>query len=76
MIKDAPKLEKSKLVNAQSAKIYDKDKNLIYEYGKEKRTNITYEQVPKLVEDAFLATEDARFYDHVELISRVLRVRF
>ncbi|WIY63284.1 transglycosylase domain-containing protein [Bacillus arachidis] len=64
MIKDAPKLEKSKLVNAQSAKIYDKDKNLIYEYGKEKRTNITYEQVPKLVEDAFLATEDARFYDH------------
>ncbi|WP_459503116.1 transglycosylase domain-containing protein [Bacillus sp. C1] len=64
MIKDAPKLEKSKLVNAQSAKIYDKDKNLIYEYGKEKRTNITYEQVPKLVESAFLATEDARFYEH------------
>ncbi|HEK9099531.1 TPA: PBP1A family penicillin-binding protein [Bacillus pseudomycoides] len=64
MIKDAPKLEKSKLVNSQSAKIYDKDKNLIYEYGKEKRTNITYDQVPKLVENAFLATEDARFYDH------------
>ncbi|MBO1581623.1 transglycosylase domain-containing protein [Bacillus sp. XF8] len=64
MIKDAPKLEKSKLVNPQSAKIYDKDKNLIYEYGKEKRTNITYDQVPKLVEEAFLATEDARFYDH------------
>ncbi|MEN1936035.1 PBP1A family penicillin-binding protein [Paenibacillus sp. 102] len=64
MIKDAPKLEKSKLVNSQSAKIYDKDKNLIYEYGKEKRTNITYDQVPKLVESAFLATEDARFYDH------------
>ncbi|KYG27216.1 penicillin-binding protein [Bacillus gaemokensis] len=64
MIKDAPKLEKAKLVNPLSAKIYDKDKKLVYEYGKEKRTNITYDQVPKLVESAFLATEDARFYDH------------
>ncbi|PFC38108.1 PBP1A family penicillin-binding protein [Bacillus cereus] len=64
MIKDAPKLEKAKLVNPLSSKIYDKDGKLIYEYGKEKRTNIMYEQIPKLVENAFLATEDARFYEH------------
>ncbi|MFE6139420.1 PBP1A family penicillin-binding protein [Bacillus sp. NPDC057893] len=64
MIKDAPKLEKAKLVNPLSSKIYDKDGKLIYEYGKEKRTNIMYNQIPKLVENAFLATEDARFYEH------------
>ncbi|QWS01100.1 PBP1A family penicillin-binding protein [Bacillus cereus] len=64
MIKDAPKLEKAKLVNPLSSKIYDKDGKLIYEYGKEKRTNIMYGQIPKLVENAFLATEDARFYEH------------
>ncbi|MGN4668511.1 PBP1A family penicillin-binding protein [Bacillus cereus group sp. MYBK234-1] len=64
LIKDAPTLEQSKLVNPLSAKIYDKDGRLIYEYGKEKRTNITYNQLPKLVENAFLATEDTRFYDH------------
>ncbi|EEL50729.1 PBP1A family penicillin-binding protein [Bacillus cereus] len=64
MIKDAPKLDKEKLVNPLSAKIYNNKKELIYEYGKEKRTNITYDQIPKLVEDAFLATEDARFYEH------------
>ncbi|MDA2169349.1 PBP1A family penicillin-binding protein [Bacillus cereus] len=64
MIKDAPKLEKGKLVNPLSSKIYDKDGKLIYEYGKEKRTNIMYDQIPKLVENAFLATEDARFYEH------------
>ncbi|KXY38630.1 penicillin-binding protein [Bacillus cereus] len=64
MIKDAPKLEKAKLVNPLSSKIYDKDGKLIYEYGKEKRTNIMYDQIPKLVENAFLATEDARFYEH------------
>ncbi|MGE6552404.1 PBP1A family penicillin-binding protein [Bacillus mycoides] len=64
MIKDTPKLEKAKLVNPLSSKIYDKDGKLIYEYGKEKRTNIMYNQIPKLVENAFLATEDARFYEH------------
>ncbi|PFJ51824.1 penicillin-binding protein [Bacillus cereus] len=64
MIKDAPKLEKTKLVNPLSSKIYDKDGKLIYEYGKEKRTNIKYDQIPKLVENAFLAAEDARFYEH------------
>ncbi|MDT3498360.1 PBP1A family penicillin-binding protein [Bacillus toyonensis] len=64
MIKDAPKLEKAKLVNPLSSKIYDKDGDLVYEYGKEKRTNVTYDQIPKLVENAFLAAEDARFYEH------------
>ncbi|HDR7483731.1 TPA: transglycosylase domain-containing protein, partial [Bacillus toyonensis] len=64
MIKDAPKLEKAKLVNPLSSKIYDKDGKLVYEYGKEKRTNVTYDQIPKLVENAFLAAEDARFYEH------------
>ena len=39
-------------------------RDLVYEYGKEKRTNVTYEQIPKLVENAFLATEDSRFYEH------------
>ncbi|WJE54153.1 PBP1A family penicillin-binding protein [Bacillus cereus] len=64
MVKDAPKLDKAKLVNPLSTKFYDKDKEFFYEYGAEKRTNITYDQVPKVVESAFLATEDARFYQH------------
>ncbi|PED83054.1 penicillin-binding protein [Bacillus pseudomycoides] len=64
MVKDAPKLDKAKLVNPLSTKFYDKDGNFFYEYGAEKRTNITYDQVPKVVENAFLATEDARFYEH------------
>ncbi|MEY8349593.1 PBP1A family penicillin-binding protein [Bacillus cereus] len=64
IVKDAPKLDKAKLVNPLSTKFYDKDKEFFYEYGAEKRTNITYDQVPKVVESAFLATEDARFYQH------------
>src|SRR6184192_2184143 len=55
MIKDAPKIDSSKLVDPLSTKFYDKNGNFIYEYGKEKRTKITYEQVPKVLEQAFIA---------------------
>ncbi|ENQ3077799.1 PBP1A family penicillin-binding protein [Bacillus cereus] len=64
MVKDAPKLDKAKLVNPLSTKFYDKDGKFIYEYGAEKRTNVTYDQIPKVVENAFIATEDSRFYEH------------
>ncbi len=64
MIKDAPKIDSSKLVDPLSTKFYDKNGNFIYEYGKEKRTKITYDQVPKVLEQAFIATEDAHFYEH------------
>ncbi|HDR8183375.1 TPA: PBP1A family penicillin-binding protein [Bacillus thuringiensis] len=64
MVKDAPKLDKSKLVNPLSTKFLDKNGNFFYEYGAEKRTHVTYDQIPKVVENAFLATEDSRFYAH------------
>lgn len=64
MIKDVPSLDASKLIDPLSTKFYDKDGKFLYEYGKEKRTKITYEQVPKNLENAFIATEDSHFYEH------------
>lgn len=64
MIKGTPTLDSSKLVDPLSTKFYDKDGNFLYEYGKEKRTKITYNQVPKVLEQAFIATEDSHFYEH------------
>ncbi|MBT2733756.1 PBP1A family penicillin-binding protein [Bacillus sp. ISL-7] len=64
MIKDSPNLDASKLVDPLSTKFYDENGNFIYEYGKEKRTKIAYEQVPKVLEQAFIATEDSHFYEH------------
>ncbi|NRD77025.1 PBP1A family penicillin-binding protein [Bacillus sp. BRMEA1] len=64
MMKDVPKLDPSKLVDPLSTKFYDRNGNFLYEYGKEKRTKITYAQVPKLLEHAFIATEDSHFYEH------------
>lgn len=64
MIKGTPELDSSKLVDPLSTKFYDRNGNFIYEYGKEKRTKISYDQVPKMLEQAFIATEDSRFYQH------------
>ncbi len=64
LVKGAPQLDPSKLVDPLSTKFYDKDGHFLYEYGKENRTKITYSELPKKVEDAFISIEDARFYQH------------
>ena len=64
LIKDAPPLDETLLKDPLSSKVYDMDGNKIAELGQEKRTYVSYDEIPKIVEDAVIATEDARFYDH------------
>src|SRR5437868_10491095 len=45
-------------------RIFSSDGKLIGQFGEERRTPITLEQVPKNLINAVLATEDRRFYDH------------
>jgi penicillin-binding protein 1A len=50
---------------AQSSKIYDSDRNLITTLHEEQnRTIVGLEQVPKHVQEAVIAIEDQRFYEH------------
>ena len=63
-ISDAPKLDEKLLKDPVASTIYDKDKKVLAEVGKENRDYVNYEDIPKLVENAFLATEDSRFYQH------------
>ncbi|MBO8154990.1 MAG: PBP1A family penicillin-binding protein [Bacillaceae bacterium] len=63
-IKDAPKLVASELSDPISAKIYDMDEQLIADLGTQKRTKIEYDDLPQVLIDAVIATEDARFFDH------------
>jgi penicillin-binding protein 1A len=48
----------------QTSKLYAIDGRFIAEIGLEKRTLVTLDKIPPLVRDAFLVTEDKRFYDH------------
>lgn len=61
----APKLDAQQLADPASSKIYDKDGNLFAELGTEKRTKVEYGDLPEVLVDAIIATEDARFFSHV-----------
>lgn len=64
VVKDAPELDEKLLKDPISSEIYDMNRNLVTEIGSEKRDYIDYEDIPKLVEEAIIATEDVRFYKH------------
>jgi penicillin-binding protein 1A len=45
-------------------RIYSADDRLIAEFGEKRRAPVTIEQIPTIQLHAFLAAEDARFYEH------------
>jgi penicillin-binding protein 1A len=48
----------------QTSKLYAADGRFIAELGLERRTLIKLNDIPKSVQQAFIITEDKRFYDH------------
>ncbi len=44
--------------------VYTKDGLLISEFGEKRRLPVKYEEVPEVMIDAFLASEDDRFFEH------------
>src|SRR6185312_2205881 len=48
----------------QTSKLYAVDGRFIAELGTERRTLVKLSDIPKIVQDAFVVTEDKRFYQH------------
>jgi len=48
----------------QTSKLYAADGRFIAEIGLERRTVVKLDQIPPIVRNAFVATEDKRFYEH------------
>ena len=48
----------------QTSKLYAADGRFIAELGLERRTLVKLKDIPKSVQEAFIITEDKRFYDH------------
>jgi penicillin-binding protein 1A len=64
LVKDAPPIDEALLKDGESSKLYDMNGNKFAEIGIEKRTAVTYQEIPKVMEHAILAVEDIRFYEH------------
>ncbi|MGG0642777.1 PBP1A family penicillin-binding protein [Sporosarcina gallistercoris] len=60
----APELDENLLKDPLSSKVLDRNENVIYTTGNEKRKYTPYDEIPKELEAAILATEDSRFYKH------------
>ncbi|WP_277673598.1 transglycosylase domain-containing protein, partial [Piscibacillus halophilus] len=63
-VKDAPPLNAEELQVPLSTTILDRDGEVIAELGSQKREAIDYDEIPQVLEEAVLATEDVRFYQH------------
>ncbi|MBR2712695.1 MAG: transglycosylase domain-containing protein [Bacilli bacterium] len=61
---NAPDFNPDNLYRAESTIIYDKDGNQIAKIGVEKRKKIDYDDLPQVLVDAIIATEDSRYYQH------------
>ena len=60
-----PPVESLKDVRLQTPlKVYSSDGLLIAEFGEKRRNPVRIEQVPPLLKEAFIASEDDRFYEH------------
>lgn len=63
-ISDAPKFDPAALKDSVPSTIYDMNNEPITELGTEKRDLVTFDEIPDLVRNAILATEDVRFFKH------------
>lgn len=60
----APELDEELLKDPISTEFYDINDKLFATIGAENRKYISYDDIPKSMENAILATEDVRFYEH------------
>ncbi len=60
----APEFNAKQLNKQEVTIIYDKDGNVITKLGSEMREKVTYDELPEVLIDAIIATEDSRFFQH------------
>ena len=62
---DLPDVAKLKNIELQTPlRVYSADGELISQFGEKRRIPLTLKQMPPLLIDGFIATEDSRFYEH------------
>ena len=63
-----PKFKVSKLNTPEMTILYDKDDKEFARLGAEQREKVTYDQLPEVLVDAIVATEDSRYSNIMDLM--------
>lgn len=61
---NAPEFDEELFYITEPTIVYDKKGNEIAKLGAEKRIILEYKEIPEVLIDAIIATEDSRFYEH------------
>ncbi|MEE3342546.1 MAG: transglycosylase domain-containing protein [Bacilli bacterium] len=64
IVASTEKFDPNALANQDQTVIYDSKNNVIAKLGIEKRESIKYEDLPQVLIDAIVATEDSRYFQH------------
>ena len=64
IISSCGEFDPNALANQDQTIIYDTNNNIIAKLGIEKRESITYNELPEVLIDAIIATEDSRYFQH------------
>ncbi len=64
IVRTAPEVTESNFYSSNSTILYDAKGNELVRLGAEAREKITYDDLPEVLIDAIVATEDSRFFQH------------
>ncbi|MBQ6285702.1 MAG: transglycosylase domain-containing protein [Bacilli bacterium] len=64
IVKSAPEFTAEKMFEKEATRVFDSKGTLIATLGSEVREKISYDEIPEVLVDAIIATEDSRFFQH------------
>ncbi|MGM9877030.1 MAG: transglycosylase domain-containing protein [Bacilli bacterium] len=64
IVSSAPEFNVEEMFNKEASRIFDSEGNLFATLGSEQRQKVSYEDLPQVLIDAIIATEDSRFFQH------------
>ena len=64
IVDNAPEFDPELLYHQESSILYDVNGNEVKKLAYEKRENISYDELPEVLINAIIATEDSRFFQH------------
>lgn len=64
IVNNAPKFDPDLLYHQESSIVYNMNGNEVKSLATEKRENVSYDELPEVLINAIIATEDSRFFQH------------